>query len=146
MAKLDIEMPNEFVPKSFSENLDEVCMEAIAAAQPIVVEEMKRQIQAAVKNESTGELVRSIKAGKPQISKYGGYFGTIGPTGGSKIYIHNGKKRPRKTKLSNAAKLIFMEYGTSKQPARPILQKVKSKTEKDVIETMQSVLNRKAGT
>lgn len=143
MARFDFEIPDSIFPKCLEENMDEICIEAIGEAQPIVVEEMKKQIKAVISKDGTGELVASIKARKPKKSKYDGYYGKVGPTGYSSKHYYAGKKRKRKYKLSNAAKLVFMEYGTSRQPATPILQKVKKNTENAVINKMQETINRR---
>lgn len=143
MGTFDFDIPEDIFPKSLTDNLEETCMEAIEEAEQIVVEEMKKQIEAAVSDKSTGELVKSIKAGKPKQSKFDGFYGKVGPTGYSKSYYYGGKNKKRKYKLSNAAKLVFIEYGTSKQAARPVLMKIKNNTEKAVINKIQEVINRK---
>ena len=48
----------------------------------------------------------------------------------------------RKVRVRNMEKMIYLEYGTSKQRATPVLSRATRRAEKDVISKMQEVFNR----
>ena len=45
-------------------------------------------------------------------------------------------------RVRNMEKMVYLEYGTSKQRATPVLSKATRRAEKDVISKMQEVFNR----
>ena len=142
MARFKVDMPEDL----FAElgNLSELCPKIIEEAEPVLVEGMQNQIRKSIRHpdRSTGELVDSITAGKPKKAKDGSWTGFVGPQGYSSQYYYKGRKKRRKYKLSNAAKLVFMEYGTSRQAATPVMEKIIRDTEKEVLEKMQEIFER----
>lgn len=67
------------------------------------------------------------------------------PHGYSTHYFYGGKNHNRKYKLSNAAKVIFLEYGTSREPARPFITKATNSAKEEVLRKMQEIYERKVG-
>lgn len=129
-----------------TEGIGARCLEA---ASPIVEESMKRVIRMTIRNKdrSTGELVNSITRYKPTKNKQGYDQVFIGPKGNSTRYYYHTRngKRSRRYQLSQAAKLIFMEYGTSHQPATPVLAKATNDAREAVYKAMQDVIDREVG-
>lgn len=142
MARFKVDMPADL----FSElgNMSELCPKIIEEAEPVLVEGMQNQIRKVIRHpdRSTGELVESITAGKPKQDKDGSWSGFVGPQGYSSRYYYKGRKKSRKYKLSNAAKLVFMEYGTTRQKATPVLDSVIKNTEAEALDRMQAAFER----
>lgn len=142
MARFKMDIPADL----FSEigNMSELCPQIIEEAEPALVEGMREQIQKVIRHpdRSTGELVDSITASKPKKEKDGSWSGFVGPQGYSSQYYYKGRKKKRKYKLSNAAKLVFMEYGTSRQKATPVLDSVIKNTEAEALARMQAAFER----
>ena len=124
--------------------MSDLCPKIIEEAEPVLVEGMRKQIQKVIQHpdSSTGELVDSITASKPKKAKDGSWSGFVGPKGYSSQYYYGGRKKKRKYKLSNAAKLVFKEYGTSRQKATPVMDSVIKNTEADVLAKMQATFER----
>ena len=141
----------KFIPKGiftdlFSEigNMSELCPQIIEEAEPVLVEGMQNQIRTVIRHpdRSTGELIDSITASKPKKAKDGSWSGFVGPQGYSSRYYYKGRKKGRKYKLPNASKLVFMEYGTSRQKATQVLDSVVKNTEEEALARMQAAFER----
>lgn len=121
---------------------EDVYIGCLEAAAPILEESMKKTISSVIrhKDRSSGDLVRSIKKREPKKDKYGNYFVFVGPSGNSKkIYYHTRKgKRSKSYTLSNAAKLIWMEYGSFRQTTTPVLAKSTNDARENVYQKMQT--------
>lgn len=95
-----------------------------AAVQPLE-QELKGQVQrAANRGYATGELARSIKACKPGKNAIGHYIAVTA-------------KGKDKKGVRNNEKLAYLNYGTTKQQARPVLAKAVKNAENECLEKMQ---------
>ena len=134
MATFSCNIPDDFLDSLLKCDSEELCKEILTEAAPELEKSMKKEIE---KHNDTGELQKSIKAGKPFLNKNGFWQITVSPRGYSKNYYYGGKQHNRKYKLTNAAKAIFLEYGTSHQTARPFLTKSTNNAERGVINKLQ---------
>ncbi len=104
---------------------EDIAKQAIDAATPILVDSLKSEIEkAANKGYATGTLKNSIKATKATVNKQG-CFAAVRPTGVDEKGVRNGEK------------FGYLENGTSKQMAKPVLRKAIKKSEKACLEAMQ---------
>lgn len=151
MAEFDIEFPDDFLGKLLDVDTGELCSEMLSEAAPLYVDSMKRSLNGVVDHEGESEMVNSVKATKPKITKTDAYIVNVGPSGYSKTkeYIQkdgNGKRTTRKYPVSNALKAIWKEYGIpGREAPRPFLTKAKNDVENDVMNRLQEVYNRKVG-
>lgn len=142
-----IDIPDDFLSELLNTNADDVCQEALNESSPLVVECMKETINRNIMHHdrSTGELVESIKADKAKKSK-GSWSVNVGPKGNSSHYYYRqGEIRQRTSPTTNALKLIMMEYGNSKQDARPVLDSICRECNEDVLQKLQDAYNRRVG-
>lgn len=106
MANLRIE-GFDGVDKLFKDlsNIDEIAIEAVNEAAPILEECLKGAIEAAAdKGHATGELVNSIVARPAKKNQYG-VFSVVGPVGSH-------SKRPyEKKEMSYAKEAAVLEFG-----------------------------------
>ena len=103
---------------------DDIATKVIDTASPILVETVKEMVKATTSSDSFGDLAESIQATDAKINGYG-CFAAVRPTGKDRKGVRNGEK------------MAYREYGTSKQPAKPILKKAVRKSEKKCLEIMQ---------
>lgn len=90
-------------------NTGEIVEEAINAATPTLKEALIECIEdAANRGYATGELAQSIEATEAKQNAYG-YFAAVRPVGKDSKGVRNGEK------------LAYLEYGTSKQEAHPVM-------------------------
>lgn len=109
--------------------IDDLAPTMLEAAAPILEKELKSQIhREAVKGYATGELERSIKANKPG-ENHIGHFVSVTAKGKDR----NGTR--------NNEKLGYLNYGTSKQPAHPVIARSVKNVEEECLEVMQAVFN-----
>lgn len=148
MAAFELDFPDDFMKQLFQTDSAEICMKALEEAAPILEEEMKNAIRADG-HELSGELINSIKAAKPKKTSNGAYIVSVRPTGYSKINSYSVKKNGKKLRkypVSNALKMIWIEYGVNgRQPARPFMTKVMNSVRAAAMNKMQVVYNRMAG-
>ena len=78
-------------------------------------------------------MYKSIKKTKAGKASKGGYFASVRPTGTDKKGVRN------------MDKMVYLEYGTSKQDATPVLTKALKDSESAVYDKMQEVFNREVG-
>lgn len=103
---------------------DDIAAKVVDTASPILVETVKEMIKTTTFSDSSGNLADSIQATGAKINGYG-CFAAVRPTGRDRKGVRNGEK------------MAYREYGTSKQPAKPILKKAVRKSEKKCLEIMQ---------
>ena len=103
---------------------DDIAAKVVDTASPILVETVKEMIKTTTFSDSSGDLADSIQATGAKINGYG-CFAAVRPTGRDRKGVRNGEK------------MAYREYGTSKQPAKPILKKAVRKSEKKWLEIMQ---------
>ncbi|MCR4657324.1 MAG: hypothetical protein K5770_14040 [Lachnospiraceae bacterium] len=129
-----------------SSGFDIIAETALNKASPYLKESLKREARNAVRHEGDSEMVNSIKAKKAKKSKNGAWIANVIPTGySSHTFTRTKGKKVRKYKVTNAAKMIWLEYGNrgGKQPARPFIKKATNDAEAKVLETIQNELDRK---
>lgn len=114
-------------------NIDKYAPEMLKAAAPILEKELKGQVKKeANRGYATGDLERSIKAKKPGKNEYGHYV----------VISADGKDRKG---VRNNEKLAYLNYGTSKQQARPVISKAIQNSENDCLDAMQEKYNEVTG-
>lgn len=100
----------------------------------------------------SGELADSIETFEPYLSKNGIWIAGACPTGRSVRKLKKGKvyKRSKSGTVSsgralyNSDKLWFIEKGTSKQTARPFIDRVCKNVEEKIVENMRKIYDREA--
>lgn len=132
----EFDIPEDFMNSILQCDSEELCKNILKAGSKPLESSIKAEVP-----EETGDLKKSIKAGSPE-QKNGVWQITVAPRGYSKHTFYGGKKRSRKYKLPHAAKLVFLEYGTSKQPARPLLTRATNNAEPEVLRKMQQEYER----
>lgn len=117
--------------KGLIEDIGNIADEMLNESAPTVVDAWKKNIRKAAdrvddhgRPYSTGALESSIEATEAKTNAYG-HFVAARPTG----------KDARGTR--NGEKMAYLEYGTSRQVARPTMAKTVAETEKKVTETMR---------
>lgn len=111
--------------------LDELDIERIAPimleeASPILEEEVTTR---ASRHKDTGDMVQSIKS-TGALRNDSGYYLCVRPTG------KDGKG------VRNMEKMAYLEYGTSREAARPVLTAAVHAAETPVLKKMQEVFDR----
>ena len=119
MAKFDIHGIDDFMKEISRIDIDRIA--------PKMLEESVRTESA--KHRDTGAMEESIKATGANINARGHYI-CVRPTGRDEKGVRNMEK------------MVYMEYGTSKQEATPVLSPAVRKAEDPVTEKMQEVFNR----
>lgn len=110
-------------------NLDQYAPKMLEAAAPILQKELQQRVKAeANRGYATGDLKNSIQALKPGLNEQGHYV-AVSAVGKDRKGIRNNEK------------LAYLEYGTSRQQARPVIEKSTKSAEKECLEAMQSVFD-----
>lgn len=143
MAKLTIQMPDEFLQKvsRLAEKTDEIVPKVLKAGGAVVLPKVKSNLQAAVgsntkyESRSTGELVDALGLTSPKQDRDGNFNVKIGFAEPRK---NNGKAKS----VSNAMLAGILEYGKSGQPPKPFLKPAKTATKKPCITAMTETLNK----
>lgn len=104
--------------------IDDYAPKMLDAAMPIIEKNVKAEI---APHRETGAMEASIKPTKAKKTKNGGFYAVVRPTGVDK----NG--------VRNMEKLAYLEFGTVKQPASPVLTKAINNSRQPVREKMQEV-------
>ena len=128
MGKFDFEIPADFIKQlGRLADVDRFAPKMIDEAIPILLDNVKAET---AHHRQTGDMYKSIKPTKAKKTKSGGYFASVRPTGKDS----NG--------VRNMEKLAYLEYGTKKQPATPVLTKALKDSENAVMKKMQEVFER----
>jgi HK97 gp10 family phage protein len=131
MGKFDFYIDPEFLKQlGKMSDIDRLAPQMIDEAIPILEKHVKREVS---KHRQTGDLERSIKVSKAKKTKNGGYIASVHPSGVDSKGVRNMEK------------MVYLEYGTSKQPPRPTLTKALNDAETPVYAKMQEVFNREVG-
>lgn len=105
--------------------IDRCASEMLNAAAPILEKDLKEAVRKeADSGYATGALVSSIKANKPSQNKYGHYV-SVTARGKDKKGVRNNEK------------LAYLNYGTQKQAARPVIAMAVQNAEDECLEAMQ---------
>jgi HK97 gp10 family phage protein len=130
MGKFDFVIPTDFIKQLGKlADVDRIAPQMIDEAMPILERNVKSEVS---KHIVSGDLLKSIKISKAKKNKYG-YYASVRPTGKDKKGVRNMEK------------MVYLEYGTKKQPPRPTLTKAIKDSETAVLEKMQEVFNREVG-
>ena len=129
MAKFSVD-PKDFdiVLKELnrSADVDSWGPKALKEASVILEQSIKRRASG---HDRTGAMSRSIKPTKPKKNRWG-HFIVIRPTGKDKKGVRNMEK------------LVYMEYGTSKQSPTPVITPALNDSESAVNAKLQEVFER----
>lgn len=121
MAKFSVTFDDELVKQlERLENFDEIAKNILTNSSKPLEDSLNRELMAHKDNKDLIKSVRKIV----KKSKYG-WFLMVRPTGKDKKGVRNMEK------------LAYLEFGTSKQPARPLLSRAMSRAESAVKELMQ---------
>ena len=128
MAEFDFEIPADFIKQLGKlADVDRIAPQMIDEAMPILERNVKAEVS---KHVVSGDLLKSIKISKAKKTKNGGYYSSVRPTGTDKKGVRNMEK------------MVYLEYGTKKQPARPVLTKALRDSETAVLNKMEEVFKR----
>jgi hypothetical protein len=147
MAYFNVEFPDDLLKQITRANDEGLCRKILKDAIPILADSVKSVIRA--EHNRSGDLWRSIEAFEPYKTKDGYWVASASPTGKAKGQMKKGKVFARSKSgtmtsgqaLYNDDKLWFLEYGTSKQPATPVLTKATNNAYQDVVDKMQQTYN-----
>lgn len=106
--------------------IDEIAPKMLESATPILQKNLTMELQS---HTQTAQMVNSIKATKPKKGKTG-WTSTVRPTGKDKKGVRNMEK------------LVYLQYGTSKQAATPVLEAVVNKSTIPVADALQETFNK----
>ena len=138
MAGFQIEGLSEFMQKldGISEKVGSAMGDAVRKGGKIVEEDLQRAIpQAADRGYATGALEKSIRAGGVKDTGDGKEV-TVSPRG----YVsHNGSK------VRNQDKMYYLEHGTSRQAARPFMDRTIHGSEPKVVKVMEDEIGKAIG-
>lgn len=109
--------------------VDRLAPQMLEAAAPILEKEMKNQVRKqADKGYATGDLENAVTHGKTKKNQYGHYL-TVTAEGTDRKGVRNNDK------------LAYLNYGTSKQAARPVISTAVNNSEEACITAMQDKFN-----
>lgn len=126
MAKFDIYGIDDFMKEVSQIDIDRIAPKMLEESVPILEKSVKAESE---KHRDTGAMEVSIKATGANINARGHYI-CVRPTGRDEKGVRNMEK------------MVYMEYGTSKQKATPVLSPAVRKAEDPVTEKMQEVFSR----
>ena len=131
MASFSYDVPDDFIKQLGNlADIDRYAPLMIDGAIPILEQQVKIELS---KHKVTSDLLKSIKVVKNKKSKSGGYAASVEPSGTDRKGVRN------------VEKMLYLEYGTSRQPATPVLAKAIKDSEKEVLGTMQAIFDREVG-
>lgn len=131
MARFDFAIPDDFIKQlGRLADVDKYAPQMINEALPILENHVKSEVG---KHVASGDLARSIKVSKAKKTKNGGYIASVHPAGTDSKGVRNMEK------------MVYLEYGTSKQGATPVLTKAIKDSEPAVMKKMQEAFNREVG-
>lgn len=126
MAKFYIHGIDDFMKEISQIDIDRIAPKMLEESVPILEKSVRAE---SAKHRDTGAMEESIKATGANINARGHYI-CVRPTGRDEKGVRNMEK------------MVYMEYGTSKQEATPVLSPAIRKAEDPVTEKMQEVFNR----
>lgn len=146
MSDWEMSFPEDLLGELLGTSGEEMCIAALEDAAPIMVESMKKAAKASVLHEGESEMVNSIRATKPKMTKDGdACIVNVGPTGESTKTYRTGKNK-EKQKVSNALKAVWKEYGIAgKQAPRPFIANATKNAEERTLERMRELYRQRVG-
>ena len=128
MGKFTFDISDDFMKQLGNlSDVERIAPMMIDEAIPILESSVVKE---ASKHKRTGNMVKSIKSTKAKLTKNGGHYACVRPTGKDK----NG--------VRNMEKMAYLEYGTRHQKATPCLSTAVHNAENAVLKKMQEVFNR----
>ena len=127
---------DKFFPKGIQD--ENLALDMISAGQEVMLRAIKA---GAEKHVVTGHMEKSLKATKPTIDNKGDAVGRIKFVGSDGLSVSkNGQSFDR----TNWIKAFRIEYGTSKQPARPFIRPAIKSSESAATAAMQKVFEERS--
>ena len=131
MGKFDFQISPEFIKQlGRLADVERIAPKMIDEAMPILENKVKAEVG---KHVVSGSLLKSIKISKAKKTKNGGYYASVQPTGTDEKGVRN------------AEKMVYLEFGTKKQPPRPTLTKAIKDSEPAVLQKMREVFEKEVG-
>lgn len=132
MAKATMELPDEFLDKvsKLGKKTDEIVPRVLKAGAEVVEDKIRVNLKGVVSGNGTGQLIAALGTSGARQDKDGNFNVKIG------------FDEPRRDGDSNAKIANILEYGSSRQPARPFLKPAKSATRRACIEIMTEQLEK----
>lgn len=145
----EVVWPENYLSELLETPFEDICVEALDEAAPELVKSVKTAIIKAGHVDS-GELAESIESNKAHKAKSGAFIVNVFPAGYSKRKTFEARRKGKKTgrvyKVSNAAKLVFLEYGVNgKQTGRPLLGKATRGVREIILKIIEKVYKNKVG-
>lgn len=138
MAKIKAQMPDALIAKlsRLGDKTDKVCEKALQAGAEVAEKAISSNLSAVVgkgtklPSRSTGQLQKALGVSPVKVDAKGNYD------------IKIGFSEPRSDGDSNAKIANILEYGKSGQPPKPFLKPAKSKSRKQIMQTISDTLER----
>ena len=124
MARFDLVFDDDFVKKLEKLDYDTLAPQLLEAGIPIVEKSLRKEL---AQHADTHSLMGSIK-NIVKKNRYG-WFAVSRPTGRDKKGVRN------------MAKLLYIEFGTKRQPARPLMTRALKNVESETSKKMQEKYN-----
>lgn len=135
MGKFTYEMPDDFVAQLEKlDNYDFIAKMMLDTVAPLLVDSLKHEIRRFDEYSQDGSLFNSITASKAKKNQYGHYV-SVGPKKGSK----------NKRGVRNGEVLAYLEYGTSKMTAKPVIAIANNAVENRVKALLLEIFNEEVG-
>jgi HK97 gp10 family phage protein len=142
MAVMSVNLPDDFIGNiaRMGDSFDEIAEEILDAGIVPLAMEIRKNLS---RHKRTGELLKALKVKSSR--KYQGVWRkTLTFDGSVKGKSYNRVKRSGKVvqeEYRNFQKALALEYGTSNQPATPVIRPAVLASEKKVSDNMQQALN-----
>ena len=131
MGNFNLEGFDDLIHWLSSMEIDDIAPKMLEESAPILEQNLKAR---AASHQKTGDMLKSIKTTKTsRLKNNDGYSITVRPTGKDKRGVRNMEK------------MVYMEYGTSKQSATPVLTPAIRESRESVEKKMQEVFDREVG-
>ena len=130
MAKAQINIPTKFLDAldAAAKSIDEAAREALVDGAKIVEPSMRTNLKTVITPGSgTCQLVASLGTSP------------VGVTSSGRVNVKVGFSENRADGVSHAKIATILEYGSSRQPARPFLAQTRTQTRAPVIKAMKTV-------
>lgn len=130
MARFEVNGLDDLIKDLNSMDIERVAPLMLAAGAAPLERSVRSE---AAKHHRTGSMEGSIKKTGASRGSKGNYYICVRPTGTDKKGVRNMEK------------MIYAEYGTSRQPSTPILAPAVGRSEDEVCKEMQDVFDREMG-
>lgn len=126
MAKIRVGGFAEVIADLTSLDVDKMTDEMILASEPVMIEKLTRHAE---KHHYSGDMVRSIKSTGIKTNKNGKFL-VVRPTGRNEKGVRNMEK------------MAYLEYGTYKQAATPVLTHAVKEAETTIEHKMDEIFDK----